>query len=403
MKYIWRAIRRWEFPLEWITTDNVPQEIWRRLLEYTNADLAIDAISALHGAPTAATLQNYKKQAAQIRVVLLEAREYFDAAETSTLYTSPTQIYYGAIALATAIMLTRGDGDKSLDRLRQAPGNDRHGLRFTTSANAVNCSKGALLLEKSLIEVEDRGHFQNWYSTLPNRMNLEALEIRTDAGGGALRRLVLAGSENTLPVADLIGRKDSLFDLIRFIPDLHFELSRAGLAPDSSRVSFEIYNSSTNPDTVFSWKIHHAKDATSFLSILDLFQMPAHYWSNADILESDTGRAGQVRITNLATDRFHFRFPSSREAADGTAIIYAKYLEIPEIADLYRIAYGLSMLSRYYPDLWVQFLESRCRGAQLIEWLQNVQMRKLPLLTLSALMGQAIVVSTQRPYWYSVS
>lgn len=98
--------------MEWITSENTYEESWRRLLEFANVELAMEAISGFHGEPTKSTLPNYRKQAEQARVALLQAREYFEAAKASSLYTQPNHLYYGSVALSTACMLIRGDGTK---------------------------------------------------------------------------------------------------------------------------------------------------------------------------------------------------------------------------------------------------------------------------------------------------
>ena len=98
--------------LNWVTTDNQYEENWRRLLEYANIEITLETLVKLHGKYTPKTKQNYIKQAEQIRVSLLQAKEYFDAARSSTLFTQPNHLYYGTIALSSACMLIRGDGTK---------------------------------------------------------------------------------------------------------------------------------------------------------------------------------------------------------------------------------------------------------------------------------------------------
>jgi beta-phosphoglucomutase-like phosphatase (HAD superfamily) len=105
--------------MEWVTCENVYDESWRRLLEYANIELATEAIREIHGEDPKKE-KNYKTKAEQVRFSLLQAKEYFEAARTSSLFTQPNHLYYGAVALSTACMVLRGDGDKSLDRLRQS-------------------------------------------------------------------------------------------------------------------------------------------------------------------------------------------------------------------------------------------------------------------------------------------
>lgn len=49
---------------EWIVTDNIPSEAWRRIIEYANIDYSLAAIEKIHGPPqNKSTENNYRKQA----------------------------------------------------------------------------------------------------------------------------------------------------------------------------------------------------------------------------------------------------------------------------------------------------------------------------------------------------
>ena len=127
--------------MRWIVTDDIYAETWRRLLEFANIELTMDEIARRHGkAITKSQTDNYKKQATQARVCALQAKEYFDAARSSTLFTSPNHAYYGAVATASLMMLIFGDGQKSLDVLRADNRNNHHGLDFTTGCTANSIS-----------------------------------------------------------------------------------------------------------------------------------------------------------------------------------------------------------------------------------------------------------------------
>ena len=154
--------------MEWITCENINQETWRRLLEYANNKLAIDKLIEVHGAPKSkADEKNYLKQASQIRVSLLQAKEYFTAAQHSSLITSPNHLYYGMLMLSCAIMLILGDGTKSLDYLRRDKKNQKHGLNFSIGINESQASNDLNILSGSHVEVAPFGFFKNWYEVLP--------------------------------------------------------------------------------------------------------------------------------------------------------------------------------------------------------------------------------------------
>lgn len=145
---------------EWITTENIPTEAWRRVLEFANIDFAIDAITHRHGSPANKSIkEDYKKQAEQIRVSILQSKEYFEAASSASLFTSPNHLYYGMVSLAAAIMLIWGSGEESLDYLRKDKQNRAHGLIFNTAVTKNNCQKDLSILHSSYVEVVKKGFF----------------------------------------------------------------------------------------------------------------------------------------------------------------------------------------------------------------------------------------------------
>jgi len=122
--------------MEWITADP-KRETWRRLLEFANKALAFEALVGIHGTPKGSDRSNYKKQAEQMRAALIQAEQYFQAADAANLITSPNPLYYGAYSLSSAIMLLLGDGTMSLDYLRKNTKNASHGLFHAASIPAA--------------------------------------------------------------------------------------------------------------------------------------------------------------------------------------------------------------------------------------------------------------------------
>lgn len=84
--------------MKWIVTDDIYAKTWRRLFEFGNIELTVDEIVRRHGQPTQSSEKfSYRKQAQQVRVAILQAKEYFEAARQSSLYTSANHLYYGKI------------------------------------------------------------------------------------------------------------------------------------------------------------------------------------------------------------------------------------------------------------------------------------------------------------------
>lgn len=395
--------------MAWITTANVSSEAWRYVMEFANLDLALDALALRHGKPTRDQKRNFRKQAQQIRAALIQASEYFDAARTASLATSPNHLYYGMVSLSTAIMLLYGDGDKSLDRLRKLKASNHHGLDFTTNATATNCHQGMLLLKESRVTPRANGHFLNWYSTLPTHVPLYS-QVSFQRGRMTNTRREQAGTENCATPAELVTRSWTLLDLLLYLPDLRNNLLRYQESCPCSRMSYTItvkLDSAGRPrEQDHYWRIHGADSHDDLLHILNQFRVPA---CNAGSFNCDI-HAG----ASSCTVTFHrkaddvglpgkplFQYPSMRVDMNQESYAFAKQLDTPEFVDAYLCAFGLSMLARYFPDIWITCLDSHCRATKIIERLVDILIEKAPLTAASVLANEDLVISTQRPPWFT--
>src|SRR5690606_31432512 len=97
--------------------------------------------------------------------------------------------------------------------------------------------------------------------------------------------------------------------------------------------------------------IHGAGDAAGLQAILARFAVPANAMRCLTFEGSET--AGSV-VAKLEDDVRVISVPSARVGLDNETIVYATDIEFPELVDAYMVSYALSMLSRYYPDLWVK-------------------------------------------------
>jgi hypothetical protein len=388
----------------WITTDNVSAEAWRHLLEYANHDLAVEAIIEKHGRPDKKTLANYSKQAHQLRAAILQAREYFDAAEHTSLITSPNHLYYGLVSLCSAIMLLHGDGTKSLDMLRKNKENNHHGLDFSTSVNSSSCKDGLNILSNSFTSVRKDGFFHQWYSVLPASSPVYGLIIKLSPGGngGSIDRGQV-GTEDNKNIQAIIGHKASLLELLTHLPDLNTSLKSYGVAVPSSRADFKITVRAPDDVLNYEWRIHGAASPDLLQSILNRFVLPGEHASKLTTRIYESGHSCIVNLArNISDEQFRFSYPSYRETINNELIMYGdKHLDTLEIVDAYLTAYGLSMLSRYFPDIWVSCLESHCKAAKLIEKLVFTLTQKAPVLTLALMHSDDFVISTHRAPWQS--
>lgn len=384
----------------WVVTDDIYTETWRRLLEYSNFDFVRDRIAQKHGASAGSSDQeNRSKQARQARVCVLQAKEYFDATQQSSLFTSPNHAYYGAVSLASLLLLILGDGTKSLDYLRSEKKNRHHGLQMSSGATSTTSTKGTTLLEETRVEILEFGHFANLYKVLPDRGSQHVLVSRSGISTTSIGYEVCGGF--SVPnFSKLIGTKTSLIDSMKFLPDLDAELVLARHAPVRSRSTHEI-NISRERQVTHSWTLHNCRTLAERDALLDHFRVPPRFSDVMTCIEAERGNAAIVSFSYLETrdSDFHLSWPTSRETLNHDSISYADSPDTHELIEIYLVAYQLSMLSRYYPDLWVSCIDSHSRGAKLIERAVELIIKKLPLLALSMLGGEDVVISTHREPW----
>lgn len=369
------------------------------MLEFANVDLTLERIERSHrqAAPQRA---NFRKQAQQVRVCVLQAKEYFDAARASSLFTSPNHAYYGAVSLASAMMLILGDGTRSLDYLRKDAKNRHHGLNFSVGCTANAAASGLRLVENSFAEILTDGHFANWYTTLPRFGDTTAVVTRHLQARTFVKNLEIVGSFSVPTIEALTGKKRSILDALKYLPDLSLDLDRYSVGVPQSRCSHEL---EISPQGVRAhrWVIHGARSQEDRDAIVSRFEIHPRFAEGVTCQVDDTHVLGMIITIRWQGEEMGvLKFPNIREALNRDTIVYAHEADTHEIVDLYFVAYQLSMLARYFPDLWVSCIEAQCKGAKLIERGLDVIIQKLPILALSMLSG-GLTISTHQPPWQS--
>ncbi|WP_257248367.1 YaaC family protein [Burkholderia cepacia] len=388
--------------MRWIVTDNIYTETWNRLLEFSNVEITINQIEKFHGAPSTNGMRdNFKKQATQARVCILQAKEYFDAAREASIFTSPNHCYYGAVALASLMMLILGDGRKSLDYLRSDSKNCHHGLDFKTGCNASAAATAINLLEQSYAKVMPFGQFANWYKTLPEFGASHGMAKRIYPTFNRSGRESV-GNYKIDDFKKLNGSNLNLVDLIKYLPDLSDDLGRFGINAICSRSSLDVEYDYRDNSAEYRWAIHGCTPKEGLMKLLEGFKTKPQWAENFTFAvsnEDDYSAGGIVKFQYQIGESIALSWPDTRETVNHDLISYAEAITRHEIVDLYVVAYQLSMLSRYFPDIWVSCMESQCRAAKIVERVTDVFIRKFPILALSLILGEEVIISTHRPPW----
>lgn len=386
---------------DWITTDDVSNEAWRRILEFANLDFSIDRISKLHGISTNSSMKsNYKKQAQQIRVSLLQSQEYYNAAISSSTYTSPNHLYYSLMSMCTAIMLLKGSGEKSLDKLRNDNKNMNHGLKMTTGVDKKSCSDKLNILKHTYVKVQENGFFINWYSSLPIHWNVFSIFKIINKDTISVSRRA-SGFDTFMTFKQIINKKYSLINLLSRLPDFYRNLNRYGHTVAACRSNYEITIDNINKKKILKWSLHDSPNSEILESILNNFKSSLcdrlDSWSCTDF-EKNTGCIVHYKHSSDNNPKM-LQSPTIREDINGHQIMFGSILDTFEIVDIFIVAFALSMLARYYPDFWIKCIESHCMATKAIEQFVSISLKKYLILALNLLMNDDITISTHKPSW----
>lgn len=387
--------------LEWITTDDVKRETWRRLLEFANDEYTIKKIEDRFGVATdKRKLKNYEKQASQIRLSLIQAKEYLDSSLKSSLVTAPNLLYYATLSLCTATMLLNGDGDKSLDKLRQKPKSKHHGLKFNIK-NENKIKEGLGLLENSNIKIEKEGFFQEWYPTVPETEKLLAHEKVIETNQLERNCILIRSNVEKIGLHELIGKEFSLIELVKRIPDLIPDLERLGVDTEAAKShrKIEVQLGQEEDQIAEHWAFTGLRTQTDFEKLVKYFKIN----KNPKNLKFEQAKGidnSSLIVTLRYTSKnngLNFSVPEERFDINGNHYAFSNFSKTPEISDALLITYGLGMICRYYPDLWISELDSHSIASKIIENAIEKLSLKIPILALRAMNRSTTIISSLRP------
>jgi hypothetical protein len=209
-----------------VSSTDASGHAWAGLRRFQNVQFVADVISRLHGV-CKSHAQNVRKQAAQIRYTLIQAREYFDAAGSVTLATKPNLLYYSIMSLAIAEILLKQSGLSSLDKARGQHKHHDLTLRVASTSQNVDLQEAS----ESLIAVplirdngERFGTFELWHRSCREMpiCGITTTQHR-DIGGEsqAFRPLLLSDDvrpplvpENGLSLLDCLRGSPGLLDFL---------------------------------------------------------------------------------------------------------------------------------------------------------------------------------------------
>lgn len=372
-------------------SDSPSETLWWHLGRYRDEDTVTAEICRVHQLDKDSE-QDARKQAKHIRYCVEQASEYYRAAAGASLATKPLPLYYGMSALAWAVILFRQSGDYALDNLalvhrghglerpildyadRRLPLADLLGRIRTRIPDVVDAPRGS--------GSELRGTFGLFYKSVEPEVGYVDM-VTSRPGGVTSTSTAPAPPERKPEMATLAGLTLSLKDLLFQIPDMAFVLSDFGI-----RTPFVYCSQCTirqgpplDPGDM------HLTVATSRATPEEVARLRAKFRAVEGAIFDDApgGFTYRVVLREAAED---VELPALLETADGRRLFYAgEDGLLPEGSVFLAVAFILGMLVRYFPHIWMHWLEKRHAVVDLVDAVVRLGEVEFPRMVLNALTG----------------
>lgn len=323
-----------------ILTEDPNKELWNQFKQFENFEVCLNYLK--ENCKKFDNGKKFKPRASLMKHYITQAKEYYLSAKDSSVLTKPTLLYYGASCLVKALIIAKScDYDHSTG----------HGMKVIKSD--IDDLMG--------FRIEPlRGTFLQLYRVLENKN------------------------------VDIIKSFDfNLEDLFSFIPELNddFEniFNKKSLAIKVDRIKDE--------DGEY---LYYEGDYFTDLSILNDFlnNIPnfdkcyvyPSFFSNGFSCFKKPMPDGDVVLRNIMGEEFLVSSLSSGENS-----IY-----LSQISVHFLILYLLSMLSRYYVNLWLgENSSDESRYFYIIEKFLDISERKFPNLVLNEILNKEIIFSIE--------
>ena len=217
-----------------VTSRDLPYFAWSGLRAFQNVSNVENAIFELHNV-SPKHKNNVTKQARQIRHCLIQAHEYYKAAQKVTLATKPNLLYYSAMSLALAELLLKQTGDASLDRAREQ--HRHHGLTLSVSETKIDnlADQAATLVAKPVIINGERiGTFEQWHKSA-RETPLAGKLTEINPLGASMERFQAVATPKDEQLNSIPEQGISLLSCLKAIPDMTDFLVSNQITPDIVR------------------------------------------------------------------------------------------------------------------------------------------------------------------------
>jgi len=325
---------------EVILTENPNKELWNQFKQFENYGVCLNYLKK--NCKKFNNNEKFRFRASLMEYYITQAKEYYFSASDASVLTKPTLLYYGASCLVKALILTK--------RCHQDYSTG-HGLTVSES-NVDN------LIDLKIKPV--KGTFLQLYQVLENK------------------------KINLIKSIDF-----NLEDLLSFIPELKddFEnvFNKKSLVIKVDRIKDEDGERLSYEGDYFS-DPSILNDFFNNIPNFDKCYFSPSVFSKGMCCFKKPFSRGDVVLKNIMGEEFLISSLPSGE----------NYIYLSQISVHFLTLYLLSMLSRYYVNLWVgENSSDKSRYFYIIEKFLDISERKFPNLILNEILNKEIVFSIE--------
>lgn len=324
---------------EIILTEDPNKELWNQFKQFENFEVCLNHLKKCKKFDNS---EKFKFRAKLIKYYITQAKEYYFSARDASVLTKPTLLYYGASCLVKALILSK--------RCYQDDSTG-HGIE-------VHKSNADDLMDFRIKPV--KGTFLQLYQVLEN--------------------------ENT----NLIKSIDfNLEDLLLFIPELKDDFENIF---DKKSLAIKVDRIKDEDGEYLFYEGDHFTDFSKFndffnnIPNFDKCYVYPSFFSNGFSCFKKPMSDGDIVLRNIMGEEF---LVSSLQSGENS--IY-----LSQISVHFLILYLLSMLSRYYVNLWLgENSSDESRYFYIIEKFLDISERKFPNLVLNEILNKEIIFSIE--------
>lgn len=359
------------------------------LRKYQNVELTADRMARHRKIDLSRHRQNVRKQAQQIRHCLVQAREYFNAAQAVSLATKPNLLYYGTMSLALAEILYKQSGESSLDRARSQ--HRHHGLTMNAAQlplqASIDQSAGALKAVPMIVDGERKGTFELWHRTSREHPLPGIVDEHVSPPTGRTNSFDVVYGAIDDPYPSVPERGLTLFEALANLPMITDQLAEVGVVSDFLRgvCRKEVWRGDQPHDQVHVIFHPHPRN-------LELFEkIKVHPGAVNRLHFTEVGKGWHIVIQNDPTETVSLALPPAVAIRADEWRMWSSMPPLNEFGYLYVALFIAGNYARYYPDRWLADVEASTPLSLAIEQLCTLAEWRCPWLTLCELDGTLLI------------